>query len=209
MARQLPLPPPRWPHLSLGGLPPPPTLPPRAGKPALCPSWPGVATLPVQLAHYPRPSSWCPARPPGHFDRPPKFQPLPAKLPAALVHVQALNLQWEVPPPHASLHLPLPYIPPLTPPWATTHPTPAPHLSLELTRIVYLLGVQWPSTPQGQSPPHTSACQALHNSSTSSSVCLSRHGTNLEVAGRGTTDTRRGLCPSIHLWAGRELVSRS
>ena len=56
-AWQPPLPPLRWPHLFLGGLPPLPILPPRAGKPAICLSQPGAATLPVWRALYPRPSS--------------------------------------------------------------------------------------------------------------------------------------------------------
>ena len=48
LTAQQPLsPPPRWPHLSLGGLPLLPILPPRAGEPAFHPSRLGLATLPV------------------------------------------------------------------------------------------------------------------------------------------------------------------
>ena len=63
-AQQPPLPPPRWPHLFLGGFPLPPILPPGAGQPALHPSWLGVATPPVWWAPYPGPlaDSW-----PGHL----------------------------------------------------------------------------------------------------------------------------------------------
>ena len=57
MARQPPLPPPRWLHLFLGGLPLLPLLPPGASKPAFCPSRPGAATPPIQWAPYPGPSS--------------------------------------------------------------------------------------------------------------------------------------------------------
>ena len=56
MAQQPPSLPPRWLHLFLGGLPPPPILPPGASEPALHPSQPGVrystysvSTLPQAL----------------------------------------------------------------------------------------------------------------------------------------------------------------
>ena len=73
---QPPLPVLKWLHLSLGGPSPLPLLPPEASEPALCPSWPGVAALPVWWAPYPKPSSWWPAlaRPPGHLNHWPKFQ---------------------------------------------------------------------------------------------------------------------------------------
>ena len=57
MARQLLLAPPRWQHLSPGGLLPPPIPPPRAGEPALHSFQPGAATLPVWQAPYPGPLS--------------------------------------------------------------------------------------------------------------------------------------------------------
>ena len=49
---------------------------------------------------------------------------------------------------------------------------PAPHPGLELTGIVHLPGVHWPSTPQGQPLLRTNDCRALHNLGTSS---LGRH----------------------------------
>ena len=57
MAWQPPSPPPRWLHLFLSGLPPLPIPLTEASEPALHPSWPGPATLPVQRVPYPRPSS--------------------------------------------------------------------------------------------------------------------------------------------------------
>ena len=56
-AQKPPLPPPRWAHLFLGGLPPPPILLHGSREPALCLSRPGAATLPVRWVPYPRPSS--------------------------------------------------------------------------------------------------------------------------------------------------------
>ena len=74
------------------------------------------------------------------------------------------------PPPRPSLHLPPQHLLPLAPPRAVTPPTPVPHPSLELTRIVRLPGVHWPSTSQAQPLLHTSGCRALHNSGSSSSA---------------------------------------
>ena len=56
-AQQPLVPPPWWPHLFLGRLPPLPLLPPRAGEPALCPSQLGAATLHIWWAPHPGPLS--------------------------------------------------------------------------------------------------------------------------------------------------------
>ena len=75
-----------------------------------------------------------------------------------------------VPSLHSSLCPPLQHLPPSALPWAAIPPRSVLHPSLELTRIVHLPGVHWPSTPQGQPPLRTRACQALHNLGTSSSA---------------------------------------
>ena len=169
----------------------------------------GVATPPVWWELYPGPSSLWPALawPPGHLDNSPKFQPPQAKLPVALAPVQVPNLQWGLPPPRRPLCLPL-FLPLSAPPQASTPLTPVPHPSLEMTRCVYLVGVHWSCTPQGQPPLCTNARCALHNLGTSSSA-LSRHSTNLEVAGQGTTDTRKVYILASTCRQERELVSYS
>ena len=92
MVQQLPLPPPRWPHLFLGGLPLLPILLLGGSKPALCPFWPDggystsmVGALPQALELIAGPATLSP-QPPA------LFQPSPAKSPAAPAPVQAPNL---------------------------------------------------------------------------------------------------------------------
>ena len=199
------LPPPRWPHLFLGGPPPLPLLLPGAGKPALHPSELREATLPIQQAPYPKPLSWRLALtwPPGHLDHLPKFQPPQAKFLVAPAPIQAPILQWGVPPPR--LHLCPPLLPPPAPPWASTTPTPALHPGLELTGIIHLPGVHWPCTPQRQPPPHTSARYALHNLGTSSLVCRPGTAQTWKQWGKGLLIP--GGFTSQHPPAGRKVAS--
>ena len=99
---------------------------------------------------------------------PPAQMPAVASIVTAVpAPVQAPKLQWGAPPPCPSQRPPPQHLLPLAPPWATT-PTPVPHPGLELTGIVHLPGVHWPSTPQGQPLPRTSGRRALHNLGTSS-----------------------------------------
>ena len=186
---QLPLPPLRWLHLFPGRPSPPPLLPPEASEPALCPSWPGVAALPVWRAPYPGPSSWQPAlSPPGHLDHLPKIWALQAKSPTVPAPVQTPSLQWgglPCPP----LCLPLLNLPPLAPPWASTPPTPVPHPGLEMTGYAHPPRVHWWCTSPGTTSPRYQCLQCPPQFGHLQFGAPSRHGTNLEMAGQGITDT--------------------
>ena len=204
VGQQPPLPPPRWLHLFSGGPPPPPLLPPKVGMLALCPSWPRAATLPVWQAPYPGPLSWWPAlsQPPSHLDSLPKIWLPQVKSPMALVPVQTSSLQWGGPPPCPPLCLPLLHWPPPAPPWASTPLTPMPHTGLEMTRCAYPPEERWWCTPQVQPPPHTIVRYTLHNLGTSSYHAIwAWH----EARRSGARDHWywAGLCPGIHLWAGK------
>ena len=98
----------RCPHLLLGGLPLPPLLPPGAGKPALCPSWPGAATPPVQWAPYPGHLSWWLA-----LARPTQIPPATNKVAGSTGTCLGADSSVRGASPRLHLHLPL--LPPLTP----------------------------------------------------------------------------------------------
>ena len=187
-AQQPPSPPPRWPHLFLGGLPLPPILLPGAGKPALHPFPQGAAT-PVQRVPYPRPSSWQPAWPPGHLDYPPKCQPLPAKLPVAT----GTCLGTKSPVGGAS---PMSISVSASSTSSSIGPSTGRHCS-------YACTTSWPRADQNCLS--TWSALAMHSPGTTSSMyqclpsppqfghlqfgALSGHGTNWEAVGQGTTDT--------------------
>ena len=170
VAWQPPLPPPRWPHLFLGGPPLPPLLLPGAGKPALCPSWLGVATPPVWWAPYPGPQA-------GGWPSPSHLvtwttRPNSSCCKQSCWQCRCLFrpiLQWGAPPPY--LHL----CPPLL---SSTSSSMGIHSSYTCTpsqpgddQVCSSSGVHWSCTPQGQPPLHTSAHHTLHNLGTSSLVC--------------------------------------